>query len=256
MFFGKIRAFRYQGNNNNPSCLQFNAALRKLLANATIHLSERGNCTNFNPISEHNSYSNISTITSRCSKPVAAARNSDNFTPDDVEVVLNEISEIQSLESRSVVTNLSDITIAYIASNIEIKIQTSDKYKCHLCKAVFTENESVHEAFTSESHTKRACQSTFEICRAADYFLKLETLKGQYSMELIQYSIFSSFDMAQLYPQTNFLDHDHLKEELINNILSEYIRYKANFLAKTISIEEFHNNLRRRLHRLIIDSGR
>lgn len=168
---------------------------------------------------------------------------------------MTEIGEIQRLESRSKLTDLSDITTAYIASTIEIKIESSDKYSCQLCKAVFAENEKIHQAFNSANHTRRACRSTFDICRAADYFLKLEILKGQYSLELISQSIISSLDIAELYPDTNFSDHDHLKVEFIRSILFEYIRYKGNFLAKTISFDEFHNNLRRRLHRLIIDNG-
>lgn len=235
--------------------MQFNAALRKLLANTTIHLSERGNCTAFDPIIDHNPYSNISTITSRRPKSVADNNMALDFTPDDIEQVLTEIDEIQRMDTRSQLVDLSDITTAYIASTIEINIETCEKYSCHLCKHVFDENERVHQAFTSSTHTKIPCQSTFEICRSADHFLKLEILKGQYSLELIIHTIITSLDLTQLYTETNFLDHEHPKKDLIRNVLSQYIRYKGNFLAKTISFGEFNENLRRRLHRLIIDSS-
>lgn len=255
VFFGKIRAFRYQGNNNNPSCLQFNAALRKLLASNSIHLSERGNCTVFDSVSDHDKYSNISIITSRRPKLVASHNMTQDFTPDDIEEVLGEMNEIQSLKPRTQLIDLNDITTAYIASTIEIRIETSEKYSCHLCKCVFGENERVHQAFNSSSHTKSACQSTFDICSIADHFLKLEILKGQYSLQLIIHSIISSLDMTKLYSETNFLEHEHPKIDLIREVLTQYIRYKANLLAKTVSINEFNDNLRRRLHRLIVDNS-
>lgn len=92
VFFGKIRSLN--GYNNNPSCQQFNAAIRKLLANTTIHYSDEGNCTLMNPDTVYNPYSNISTITSRCSKKIDARQN-QNFSEEEIEEVLRQLNEIQ-----------------------------------------------------------------------------------------------------------------------------------------------------------------
>lgn len=229
--------------------------MRKLLANNALHLSDRANCTVLNPISEQSSYSNISTVTSRRAKQEKTniiAVEAD-FTPDVIEDVLTELNEIQNMSPSSQLIDLSDITTSYIAANIEISIEK--KYSCDLCKGVFAQNERVHQAFTSSNHTRKACQSTFEICRAADYFLRLELLKGQYSLKLIQCSILSSLDIAQLYTASNFSDHDHSKRELVDYILIQYIRYKVNYIAKTVSFEQFQENVRRKLSRLIINNN-
>lgn len=247
--FGDLRSFKNGGNNNNPNCLQFNAAMRKLLANTTLVNSGRGNCLIDDEISNQ-SYSNITTVSFHRQKP--AEIESQSFIPEDVDEVLKDLSDINEKSSKSQITDLSDISLAYIASTIEIKFENSKKFDHEWCKDVFEYNDKVHRAFTSTSHTREACQSTFDICRAADYFLKIEILKGQYSPELIRHCIISSLDIHELFPNSDFVD-EKFKKEFIDGILFLYIRYKLNYIAKTVSINEFQENMRRRLHRMIIN---
>lgn len=242
-FFGKIRAFNFNGNNRNPTCQQFNAAMRKLLANTTIHCSVKGNCMILDQPSVCNPYSNISTITSRRSKKLCS-NESQNFTPEDIEEVMKELDEIQSTRSTSQLVDLGDLTASYIASTIENSILSSATYNCEFCKDVFHENEQVAQAFTSDHHTRVACRSTFEICRAADYFLKLELLKGQFDSDLIFHSIFSSLCIAELYPESSFSHCPSHKTELIRDVLNKYIKYKGTYLAKTVSLGEAEKTIR------------
>lgn len=251
-FFGKIRALN--GYNNNPNCQQFNAAMRKLLANTAIAYSDRGNCTIEDSVSIYNPYSNISTISSR-RHPKAYVIPSEDFTPDDVDEVLKALDEIEKSGSKSRFTDLNELNIAFIASTIKAKIEGSDKILCDRCNNVFAENEQVHQAFTSTNHTRRAYQSTFEICRAADYFLKLEMLKGQFSFDLIRHSIISSLKLETLYCETDFEGHIGHKDSIIEYVVQKYISYKGNYMAKTITFDEFEQKLRRKLTRLVINSN-
>lgn len=106
------------------------------------------------------------------------------------------------------------------------------------------ENKPIDRAYLTTHHTKRACQSTMDICKAADHFLQLDLLKGQ-----------SSLNIEELYPDTHFFEHEHPKIDLIKIVLMEYIRYKGNYIAKTVSANEIKENIRRKLARLIINNN-
>lgn len=252
VFFGKIRSLT--GSNNNPTCQQFTAAMRKLLANTAIQYSEGGNCTDLNPISVYNPYSNISTITSRRLN-VIAETNAYCHRDEEMDEVLNELSDIQTLNHTNELTDLSDLTTAHVASIIEKHIESTDQFYCQLCLDVFKENEKVPTAFTSSSHARKPCQSTFDICKAADHILKLEILKGQFSNSLINQTILRSLNIENLYVLSNFEDHNDHKMTMIEYILRKYIRIKGNFIAKTVSFNEHQKNLRQKLSRLIINSN-
>lgn len=223
------------------------------MANTTIQQSDRGNCTIIEPVTNINPFSNISRVTSRRKKKETTANSI--FTQDDIEEILEVLSETQNSRNATKFTDLTDITTAFIASSIEINIMNSSKYSCELCEVVFQENDKVHDAFTSEHHTRKACISTFEICRTADYFLKLEILNGQFSFELIRQAILCSLNIGSLYTKSSFSAHLHPKSDLIEVILTEFIRYKGNYLAKSVSYDEFQKNIRRKLHRLIINQN-
>lgn len=238
IFFGKIRGLN--GSNTNPTCQQFKGAMQKLLNNTTQYYSQKGNCTVSNDsISIYNPYSNILSVTSRRPKPdMSVLSPNDIFTDEDTEILLKELSEIRKATSSNSLIDMTDITIAHLASLIESRIENSSKFLCGLCKNVFSENNKVLRAFQSQTYTKRACQSTFEICRTADYFLKLEVLKGHFSFKLIHYTIFSSLVLDELYPSSVWLDHDGHKPELIKYILCEFIGIKGRHIARTISFNE------------------
>lgn len=133
-----------------------------------------------------------------------------------------------------------------------MKIENSGKFNYEWCKDVFELNDKVPTAFTSSNHTRVACLSSSDIYRTANHFLKLEILKGQYSPEVIRHCIVSSLKISDLYPSSDFGD-DKSKKEFIDALLLQYMRYKLNYIAKTVSVQQFQDNMRRRLTRLIIN---
>lgn len=221
MFFGVMRSYAHGGENRKPDCQQFQAALRKVLADKNILYGKKGNCTALHPVSSYCSYSNISTISSNRRKKKSLA-TSEMFTPEKIEDVLKELDEINTKAQNnpeSQLTDLSDISTAYIASLIELKIINDKNFKCTLCKNVFAENEKLPRAFTNETHPSIACLSTFEICRNADFFLKLDMLKGQFSFKLFLESIKSSINVDRLFINSEFEEHHHEKITLVEQIL-------------------------------------
>lgn len=245
MFFGAIRAYNHGGENRKPDSQQFQAALRKVLSDKNIIHGKKGNCSGLQPASNYCSYSNVSTISSKRPKKI---NSNDVYTLDDIEEVLKELHEANSKNKStnggsSKLTDLSDISTAYIASLIELNIINDKKVKCTLCKEVFAENEKLPSAFTSENHSSVACQSTFEICRSADYFIKIDILKGQYDIKLIFESIKSSINVDSLFQNTEFGEHGHDKVNLIDQILQKYIQYKARALGKAVDVAKYQKEM-------------
>lgn len=250
VMFGKIRSLC--GSNNNPNCQQFNAALKKLLANTAIQYSDGGNCTVLEQVQEYNSFSNISTITSRRAK--CLKDNNVCFVPEEIEAVLQELSKIQESSRTNQLADLSDLNTAHIASVIEQRIETRDDFQteCEPCKRIFKMNDKIHDAFTTSINTRKACQSTYDIGKAAEHILKMDILKGQFEPDLIYQTIFSSLNIDRLYPVSCCEEHfDYSK--LIAHILQQYIRIKCNYLAKKTTFEAREKNVRQKFTRMVIN---
>lgn len=100
-----------------------------------------------------NPYSNISTITSpRLQREFI---NASHITPDDIEEVIKELSEIQSQYPTSQIADLSTFTIGHIAAIIENKMLNFTKYSCEHRKDLLEYNEKVTQVnITPEEHAK------------------------------------------------------------------------------------------------------
>lgn len=244
--FGRLRALN--GSSNNPTCMQFNSGMRKILCNTTLHYSDHSNClaptdTVYNP------YSNILKITSnrQKAKPIVSTKE---FIPEEIETVLKELSEIK--KTVNPLLDLSDITTAHIAFSIQNLVKKPNLCEC--LENIFVENELVHESFMRQGQRKKACQSTFEICKNADHFLKFQILKGQFEVDLIFNAIFSGLNMNNLYVNTKCDDvHEAHKVNFIQKIVCEYIRIKGTHIAKTVTFNERSADMRRKLTRMVIN---
>lgn len=112
---------------------------------------------------------------------------------------------------------------------------------------MFIENEKLQQTFTSQDHSSIACKSTYDICKTADYFLKLDVLKGQFPINLICQSIFASLNTENLYENTDFKLHGHNKMSLIKKIVLRYIHYKGRTLSKSIiDIKKYQDEMQKR----------
>lgn len=245
ILFGKIRSLN--GFNDNPTCEQFSAAMRKLLAYNTIMFSKFSNCkltdeNTFNP------YSNILSITSR--RPTSSKfdpTECQNVTDAQIEGLYEKLNAIGEKGDEE----LSDCTIAHVANCIELNIKSKKKFNCALCKNVFEENanETDEPIYGRESH--RLCHSTFLICKQADRFLKHDVMKDSFNFEVVYHEILQSLQFDNLYSKTDFSEDIEHKIFLIRFVVDEYIRIKCTQMAKTATLHEHQNSLRARLHKLL-----
>lgn len=238
IFFGKIRSLC--GYNDNPTWEQFVAAFRKLLAYSTIMYSSLSNCHSSEEL-DSNPFSNILSITSR--RAPAVKPNEHDLLSVDIEEI-NRLYRILSEAERKDETedNLNVHTITHIATSIENRINATQKFTCLMCQQVFRENRRGAE---------NLCQSTFEICKNTDRFLKPEILKGTINFNVIYHEILQNIDIDSLYHNTDYTDHFEHKIYLIRFIIDEFIRIKGTYIAKTVTFKEHENILRVRLHKLL-----
>lgn len=238
IFFGKVRSLC--GFNDNPTWEQFTAAFRKLLAYSTIMYSKLSNC-HAGEDSLSNPYSNILSVTSRRAKAVKPIQQDiTNITNDEIEQFYEKLSKIESKSDEQY--DLNDNTLVYIATTIEKRIKNTQQFCCLLCKQVFQDNTYENQSVS---------ESTFNICKQTDIFLKPELLKGNININVIYHEILECLNFDSLYHNTDFTSHFDHKIFLVRYIIDEFIRIKGTHIAKTVTFKEHENHLRIRLHKLL-----
>lgn len=133
-YFGKIRSMN--GFNNNPTCEQFNAAMRKVLASNSILVSKYGNCSDLGSTPIQKPYSNIGFVSSRRQQINSTADVNENFVEEDIETILQQLAVIQNLEASEDCSDMGDFTVAHIAGMIESRIMSSIRFKCNHCRTL------------------------------------------------------------------------------------------------------------------------
>lgn len=251
IFFGKVRSLG--GYNDNPTCEQFSAAFRKLLAYSTVMYSKFSNCQSLEN-SRSDPYSNILSITSRRhTKTNINLRDHSEVCPEEIDELYEKLREIKEFErSIGLTDDLEDYTTAYIASLIEDSIKFTKNFNCLACKLIFDENNKADESlFIRFKVQSRPCQSTFSICKQAGRFIKRELLAGSIDFSVIYREILENIDFESIYIETDFSSHIDHKIYLVRYIVNEYIRIKGTHIAKAESSKERENHLRSKLHKLV-----
>lgn len=248
IFFSKARSLN--GQNDNPSSQQFQSAYRKLLVHSTVCTSKHANNYNFDTISEP--FSNILFITSRRVNIIDPAADENEPLPEELEDVHKKLAEIEEIEKSSVVdTGLSELTITHISSIIENRISRPDRMYCDGCRNVFNENNKVQRAFTNLKFKNKPCVSTFDICKEADRFIKMQLLNGSINFNLVYYAIFQQIDVENLFTQTDFCHEPDHKLALIRGIIDSYIQIKGTYIAKKANFEMHPKAFRIRFKKLL-----
>lgn len=249
IFFGRVRALN--GECDNPTSQMFQSAYRKLLANTTVLYSKLGNCKIRDSLSICNPYSNILTISSRKPASLIAFNKYSETTPEEIEEVEMKVKNIEMLErKRNLTDDMQDISTSYCASMIEKKVRESEEFDCELCRTVFTENDKLPAA-SVWSKPETPCRSTYDICKQADHFLKLQLFKDNFRANVMCDAIMSNLNIERLYSESDFIIHPDHKLFLIKYIIQEHIRMKGVYFAKKISSELIAERVRRKFRKLI-----
>lgn len=253
MTFGRIRSMN--GCNDNPTSIQFQSALRKLLHKCDIRISSSSN------VAIIGCASNVLTVTSR------RAQLYDDlgaYLPDqttDVQDVVDddELHTLEALETSIHVTELPHLTsIAFVANIIENRLLQNDKIACELCVRTFKENEKV-DSHLCLTEGDKPCKSTFQLCKSADTAIRTLSQCSTESKFKQQIYIFvlSNMNINDLYVlnfENEGHDVDH-KNYLIKHIIDEYTRIRCTFLAKMKTLRMHKEFVRNKLRKVVHVTG-
>lgn len=244
ILFGKIRSLG--GYNSNPSCEQFSAAFRKLLAYNILMYSKFSNC-NLDENSPSNPFSNILSITSRRSATTFNISECMEVSEEDIEKFYENLGDAHDSENE----NMNDPSIATVAKLIEQRITTTKQFDCLQCKEIFVQNtRKAENLFVGNRLDGKPCYSTFQICKQTDRFLKPELLKGNINFNVIYHEIIESLNFESLYEQTDFSDHSDHKIYFIRYIVDEYVRIKGTNFAKNATLHEHQKTLQEKVRKM------
>lgn len=242
IFFGKIRS--RGGFNDNPNVLQFRAAYRKLLAYNGIMISRGSNCQTFQTSTDP--FSSIAYVSSR--RPRFESDNENEFVPDDFNDLHSKLANLCDGAQSELTDCMHDYSLFHTASLIERRIQ--DMSCCVGCSNVIERSEKVTNFFHGSKQTKTPCTSTFEICKAADRYLKVQMLKCDVNFNLIYYSILNDIDTDRMFTLPFDCDSQH-KFFLIRTIVDAFIQMKGSYLAREMSRNLHDKDIRKNLHKLL-----
>lgn len=243
MFFGKVRSLG--GFNDNPNTIQFQAAYRKLLGCDSILLSKRGNCEVFN--SNSNPFSDILHVSSKRDKfHEENEEEVELIVASEVDILYEKLSDLSQSGESSLTDDINSYSMAHIASIIEARIKSTEN--CEACIKVFDECKKAGNVFRVK---QSPCVSTYNICKEADRFIRLELLKGNINFKTIYYSIINNIPVEQLYEEADFSRHAEHNFFLIRAVIDLYIHMKGTFIARNAT-KELHSKLVRHKFRKLI----
>lgn len=266
MMFGRIRACG--GFNNNPNVEQFMGAYRKIQSNIKIDLSKKSNCRTFDlELPDNMFYSDIYFVSSKRAKIFMDENvyqmqkdvilKEMGFTDENDESDISDPIKISNVMSRlSHLDVSSDFMIQYIASTIERKIMTCNRFHCDTCRLVFTENEKTSCINTYLNW--QPCKSTYDICKNSEKFFKLfeaHKSKPRFDFKVLYCLIFRSMNLNGMYSSSDFSCDPCHKYQFIKCVVGQYISIRASQVAQQVTLKRYDKMVRQKYNHLIINCG-
>lgn len=218
-FFGRIRS--RLGSNDNPTAEQFASAYRKVVINQDIKASKHSNCRDSLSL-------DIFTVSSRRSKISDNDASSEEISVDSTQAkcTVNDGYEL---------TDLENVSVAYLAGLIEAKIEQNGRFNCNECREIFSENIKI----TQTTEFNRApCQSTFDICSIAHKHAQKMVSDSSYTYDMLLKDVRREFDHTTAFANTNFSGHEDHQLFFSLFVAEEYIRAQATYIAKKVTLRE------------------
>lgn len=173
-----------------------------------------------------------------------------------INALLNQPEQSNSSDPFSF--NGSDITISYLAGSIEKKIMSSTRTNCVECQIVmqniFKENFKFNDLHVKTKNSPTPCESTVEICRIANEYLRVHACKIDFQYNRLLNDIIDNIEI-ELYEETDFSHDLQHKSDLIRFVIEEFIRYRATYIAQKITLHEKQKLLRRKNRKLVHFAG-
>lgn len=231
MFFRKIRC--RNGNNDNPTVLQFQHSYRRLQMINDLPLIGDANTSQLPA-------SNILSISSAPSK--IKDRELEEEVGDEAD---NEIDNIEQFHQHEYLIdkNCNDSAIAYVAHKIEQRLLTCEQVYCESCRKALLENEKNDHHLSIGN--KVPCKCTFDICKLTDTAIKqyigdTKKTEKEFNTKVMQY-VLQRIKLDHIFSRHFSIDHDIThKFFLIRFIINEYKHIKCQFISKqkTLSMHE------------------
>lgn len=244
--FGRIRSFG--GYNDNPTVTQFCSAIRKLLVENGIRCLDLANCRDSFDILTVPSTNKINLRNAGHCSPKKENRHSESESDSDS----NERSEFQGCEYDFSEKCPADISIANTAALIEQKVYDIGRFTCEHCRPVFALNDKISHKLLNR---RTPCVSTFQICKIANNHLMIEANKYDFMYSKVLKRTLNNVKKLDMYPKMSFEHNADHKQHFIQYVADEFLRMRANHLAKSATLQQQQLMLRNKLKKAVLFSG-
>lgn len=232
-FFSRIRL--KCGSNNNPTVDQFKSAYRKILINNEITSSEHSNC--FDRLKIYFIPSTRKSLEVHTEMPLPT-----EYPPECIEPFT---------ANDNILDPLRDATLCQIASEIEYKFRSAARFECSLCLNIFIENDKVEAEWLKNGHLRPPCVSTAHICKVASKYLDIFIAQLKFNYPKLLDLTLRGIDIENMFNGSNFEHHSDHKMYFIQFIAEEFIRFKATYIAKNLTLKEQEKMMRNKLNKAI-----
>lgn len=234
-FFSRIRSKR-GGCDDNLTVEQFKSAFRKVIVNKEITSSCFANCRD---------KLNILSVTS---------------TREKSKMLNHSISKTNADEFESFSTNdflldaCLEATIVNISTDIENKIRKRgrsypDDFSLR-CIDVLNENSCL-DTENIFNDQQIPCTTTMYVCKVARKYFDIFSKKINFDYDSLFDVIINKIDYEAIYPNSDFCDNSELKDCFVQFIVEEFLRFQANNLAKTLTMNQQCKAIRQKLSKTI-----
>lgn len=223
--FGLIRGGPL-GYNTNPTCVQFEAAVKKLLFKNEVDLSEHAN------IQKNNIPMLV--VSSKCKKKSEATESAQLTVGETIQSSTIQPSSQQPWPQLSQpseqLKQIKEQMLPFYAAGTESAV--SKKLRdCEICKLVFESHEHTHDKLVEKVNLKQPCLDTIHIIKIAENFACATITKSDQFGAIVA-KILSQLQINELYLYCNH--HDH-KIKVIKNIIQVYLESRFRELSRQIS---------------------
>lgn len=251
-FFGRIRSSN--GNNTNPTQEQFCANFRRILINKELTCSALSNCLDRLDILTVSSSQTVnnSNPTDFIMRPTIDISNAITDTGDDtaddvfnLECFTQLANEIENDMECQLSVKMG---IASVAGQIEALIEKNYKFDCGDCATIFEKNDKIDDSlFVKNKKSILPCESTFVVCSTANTLMSTYLQSGKecyFDYNELFSLIKDEIVYDDLYDKSCFEHNEGHKWFILELIVEQFIRIKAVFRARTLTLQHHKKFIR------------
>jgi hypothetical protein len=248
-FFSAVRS--RGGCNNNPSCLHFKGAYKKLIVKHEISGSKYGNCSILDA-------ANILHVSSSIK-----SKTTDLILEEDVGDFELDVENENIFFPNSLLSNFVNDIVVYIAGFVTRKAKS--KILCHICNSQLQSIDCNSKLIKFKNRGGLAIPSKYviELCRELERTIrcteKAKLLNKKNIKELITLqtirkmpNLFSDEMMTNHIKNQPILDNHRMRIQLIKIISKIYLTLRIHYECKKTAEARNKNKIRNKLNKVIL----